>query len=92
MSNGLTLNYAIFFYEIFRIDAKWLENRVYKISWKSPKNWLIGYRKANFHFGSASTVGQTKVFKLLGNLYFFIIINIASEGLSGANIIFYYSV
>ena len=35
---------------------------------------------------------STRVFKLLlGNLYFIIIINITSEGLSGAKILFYYS-
>ena len=44
---------------IFRIDAEWLENKVYKISWKSLENWLTEYRKANFHFGTSSTVGQT---------------------------------
>ena len=34
-------------------------NNGYKISWQSLENWLTGYRKANFHFGSSSTVGQT---------------------------------
>ena len=35
---------------------------------------------------------STRVFELLlGNLYFIIIINITSEGLSGAKIVFYYS-
>ena len=31
----------------------------FKISWQSLENWLTGYRKANFHFGPSSTVGQT---------------------------------
>ena len=43
---------------------KWLENKVYKISSKSLDNWLTGYRKANFHFGPLSTVGQTLALKI----------------------------
>ena len=58
-SNSWTIQY--FFYEIFRIDAKWVENRVYKISWKSLENWLTGYRNGNFHFGPFPTVGQTVI-------------------------------
>ena len=50
MSNGLTMQY--FFYNIFRIDAKWLEKRL-RIDWASR------YRKANVHVGRASTVGKT---------------------------------
>ena len=52
MSNGLT-------FELSNIFTKWVENRVYKISWKSLENWLTGYREANFHFGPFPTVGQT---------------------------------
>ena len=58
MSNSLTFKLSNIFYEIFRIDDKWLENRVYKISWKSLVNWLTRYRKANFLSGPSYTVGQ----------------------------------
>ena len=47
------------FREIFRAVAKWLDNYGYTISWQSLENWLTGYRKADFHFGPSSTVGQT---------------------------------
>ena len=47
------------FREIFRAVAKWLDNNGYNISWQSFVNWLTGYRKADFHFGPSSTVGQT---------------------------------
>ena len=55
----LTFKLYNIFYEIFRIDAKCLENRVCKISWKFIDNCMTGYQKANFHFGPFSTVGQT---------------------------------
>ena len=41
------------------IARNFLENNGCKISWQSLENWLTGYRKANFHFGLSSTVGQT---------------------------------
>ena len=56
MSNNLTFEMHN---EIFRVVAKWLDNNGYKISWLSLENWLTGKRKANFHFGPSSTVGQT---------------------------------
>ena len=46
------------FAKFFRVVAIWLDNNGYKISWQSLENWLTGYRKANFHFGPSSTVGQ----------------------------------
>ena len=59
MSNGLTFELSNILLQIFRIDAKWLENRVYKIYENRLRIELTGYRKANFHFGISSTVGQT---------------------------------
>ena len=59
MSNGLTFALSNIFLRNFQDDAKWVENRVCKISWKSLENWLTGYQKANFHFGPFHTVGQT---------------------------------
>ena len=63
MSNGLTFELYNIFYEILKIDAKLLENRVYQISLKSLEKWMTGYGKANFHFGPSSTVGQTIICK-----------------------------
>ena len=42
---------------------------VYKISWQSQKNWLSGYRKANFYFGPSFTVGQTVDFVISGPVF-----------------------
>ena len=50
----------MFYYEIFRIVAKWQENCVYKLSWKSVENWLNNQGKANFDFVQSSTVGLVK--------------------------------
>ena len=47
------------FPEIFRVVAKWQDNKGYKNLCQSLDNWLTGYRKTNFHFGPSSTVWQT---------------------------------
>ena len=55
------------FHTIFKVVATLLDNNHdngYKISWQSLQNWLTGYRKANFHFGPSSTVGQTVVYNV----------------------------
>ena len=54
MSGDLTLELR----EIHRVVAKWLDHNGYKVSWQSLKNWLTGYRKANFHLGPSPTVVQ----------------------------------
>ena len=71
MSRWLTFKLCTIFLNVFFFEFKWLENSIYKVSWKSLANWRSNGRNAEKWLkATITTISTTIIYDALHNSWY----------------------